>query len=240
MKKTTTISILTLTLAVTVAFSSCGQSSTKVPDSNSTTEATTVAGSTKKLSTSQLYDYFAQHGSSLNALIEKGSFTKSNIDDGTIIHFALLELIQKNKKQLEAGKIDEATYQTMTQEFFKDEINQIATNYFGKTPNSYDTAFSSFANESGGVIPKGLSSSAEIRFLPIETTNENSVYKTTFNVYSFPANYAFQESEVKIGDSKHFEQLIGTVQASYTLTVNKTDNSSYITFDKFAFTEGKG
>lgn len=240
MKKTTTIKILTLTLSVAVIFSSCGGSSSTT-DINSSDSSTTISSSSsQKLSTSQLYDYFAQHSSALNALIEKGTFSNSSIDDGTMIHFALLELIQKSKNQLQAGKIDQATFETQTHEFYKDEVNQITTNFFGKTPNNYETDFSIYATESGGIVPVEILNENQIRFLPIETKSENAVYDTTFNVYSFGSNYQFDENEVKLGDAKHSSQIIGTVTATYTITVNKTDKSNFITFEKFSFTKAKG
>lgn len=243
MKKPATIILLTLAITVAVAFSSCTDSGTsKAPTSEisaSDSSTTAPATSSQKLSTSQLYDYFSQHSSALNALIQKGSFSKNSIDDGTMIHFALLELIQRSKSQLISGKIDQATFETQTQEFYKDEVNLITTNFFGKTPENYETEFSFYAQESGGIVPVEIANENEIRFLPIETKSENAVYNTTFNVYSFGSGYQFDENEVKLGDPKHNSQIIGTVTATYTITVNKTDKSSFITFDKFSFTKAK-
>ncbi|MCC8023361.1 MAG: hypothetical protein LIO46_06255 [Clostridiales bacterium] len=183
------------------------------------------------------YNYFVRHARSLHILCGAGFSDPEELDDGTLVAYAIEEILGDLYTQWEAGDITEDELELGKESYLKSDIESVTTQHLGRQAGTYDTDFSQEDVESGLILPIGWSYTGTIRLvLTSLETGENGKATATFDRYVFGEDDAFDEEAVMQKDSAYDAYRNGTVRAVFTPHQEGTD-AFYLTYQSFEVLE---
>lgn len=195
----------------------------------------------KLLNAKDYYDFFDNN--QIEFLVD-GFESINDLDDETMILFALSELTDFEYLQWQDGKIAEYEWRD---EFSKSEIEDITQKIFSCVPSNYHDLPRVVVNKESEMISfAGFSNHSEYRMVLLDSENINGCVDAKFQLYRFPdyspyeedAFFDFYDNEVLEMDPKYDDFKYAIVTTSFEI-VETDSNSFYLKYNSFALSEKK-